>query len=608
MKRFKIIEETTQYITAEEQTNTDARHLVTGSHDVLIDKNRKVRIRNGFSRLGAANTTLTPIRNAMTWQTSSGTELPVRTYDDELEVHLGTVDGQELNTWYRIADGWSTTTVPRFAPWFNDGESLDELLFVVGDDNMYRWNGAVCVVDSVTGTTITKEGTDTFAKNRFYTTGNKTLVNVRTGTEYTYTGGEDTTTLTGIADTTGIIAGDVLIQKIVTNANKPAADRNNHTIFVFENQVLVGSEDDQEVYISSNSDPTDFSYSAPRVAGEGALLTLDGTSKGFGTLGNILVIFAGRDSIFRAEYTEIAVSTTLAETLKVKKLQAGVNQGAQNPETIVQINDAIAYLSYEPALRFIQTPGEFGGINPKTLSNPIKPDFDAATWTNACAMFYKNALYLSAPSDGNVFILEFSEDADGKLRRFWQPPQTLPVRAFSVISESLHGHSNAVPETYQLFTGYSDINSADEKLPITAQANWSYRNYGDRANLKDFDEYFVEGEITPSTDLTLDLYFDYGGTTSKVSQTIGGSDDNITEETILMASLGQQPLATLPLGGSYETPPEAKKFRVIFEIPKESFHEIQPRFNTDGADKYWSILAHGPNVKLSTGRNTVIRQ
>lgn len=75
-----------------------------------------------------------------------------------------------------------------------------------------------------------------------------------------------------------------------------------------------------------------------------------------------------------------------------------------------------------------------------------------------------------------------------------------------------------------------------------------------------------------------------------------------------MASLGQQPLATLPLGGSYETPPEAKKFRVIFEIPKESFHEIQPRFNTDGADKYWSILAHGPNVKLSTGRNTVIRQ
>lgn len=610
MRKFALTEECLGYVTAEDKTNTDPRHLVAGSRNVLIDKNRKVRTRNGFSRLGVANESLTPIRQAVTWQTSSDSERPMRVYDDELEVYFDEIDGTEIAAWKRVANALSTTAIPRFAPWFNDGENLDELLFVLGDDNLYRWNGAACVVSSVAATAITKTGTDTFGQARFYAVGNKTLVNIRTGTEYTYTGGESTTTLTGIADTTGIIAGDILIQKIITNTDQPEASRNNHTLYVFENQVFVGSDDDQKIYISQNDTPTDYTYSSPRVAGEGGLLTLDGPSKGFGTLGDLIIIFAGRNSIFRAEYQEIAVGSTLAETLKVKKLQTGVDQGAQSPELIVQINDALAYLSYEPALRYIQTPGEFGGINPKTLSNPVKPDFDAETWTNGMMVWYKNALYLSAPTNNREYILEFSEDADGKLRRFWQPPQTLPVRAQSIISNGLYGHSNAVPETYKLFDTdvISDVNSSDEKIPIDARAVYAYRSYGNRANLKTYDEYFVEGEITPATSATLQLLYDYGGTTQIIEKIIDGSDQDLIQETILNTSLAQQPFGAQPLGGSMEAPPDTAKFRVVFEFPKEDFYEIQPIFYTNDTDKYWSVLSHGPNTQVSARKDSLIRK
>lgn len=601
--RFQIIDETLQYATAPEITNTDERFLVSGSKNVLIDRQRKVKTRNGYSRYGAANSALTPIRSAITWNTSTGTELPIRMYDDELEVYTS-------SAWRRILASWSTTETLRFAVWFDSTENLDQLLWVQGDDKLYKWGGLVAVVDSVTATTITKTGTDTWQQARAYTTGSKTLVNTRTGTEYTYTGGESTTTLTGIADTTGIVAGDILIQKVVTHDNEPADGRTNHTIFVYENQVCLGSEEDDEVYLSSNTDVTDYSFSSPRVAGEGALLTLDSPSRGFGDLNGDLICFAGRSSIFAMNYTEIAVSTTLAETPQVRKLKIGVDQGAFNADCIIPIGNSLAYLSNEPALRLIEQTGDFE-TQLRTLSNPIKPDFDAETWTNASGIWYKNAIYLCSPTNSLVYILEFIEDADGKLRRYWQPPQVLPVRVFSIISSALYGHSNVVAETYKLFdsTKFSDINSDDEKIPFEAVATFSYRNFGDRVNLKNLDEYYVEGLISPNTDdLDLTLNYDFGGFVQQLTKTIDGTDSDILEERLEATSLGQAPLGQEILGGSMSAPDNTSKFRVIFELAREDFREIQAQFSTNAEDRYWAIIARGPNAKMSARNNNLIKK
>lgn len=609
MRDFSLVSETLAYVTADEVTNTDPRYLAAGSQNVLIERNRKVRSRNGYSRLGAANAALTPVRQATTWNSSTGLELPVRQYDDELEVYLGTVDGTAINAWTRVAASWSVTEIMRYATWWDTGENLDLLLFVAGDANIYEWGGGVAVVLSITGTTITKAGTATFAQNRFYTSRNRTVVCVRTGTEYTYTGGAGTTTLTGIADTTGLIAGDILIQKVVTQSNKPASGRTNDTIFVFENQLCLGSFDDNEVFISQNDDYDDFTYSAPRVAGEGGLLTLDGPSGGFGALSGNLLAFAGRSGIFKAKYLEITVSTTLAETLSVEKLKTGVDQSAQSPDCIVPIGNSLAYLSYEPALRLLEQPESIEGPQLRTLSNPIKPDFDDETWTNAHGIWYKNALHLTAPASSKHYILEFVEDADGKIRRYWQPPQILPVRALAIISNVIHGHSNSVAETYKLFVNFSDVNSDDDKIPINAIGKFAYRNFKNRALLKNFDEFLVEGEISPATtDLVVTLDYDFGGQTQSIDRTIDGSDEDILLAPIPNSSLGVNPLGQQPLGGSLEVPEDSRKFRVILEIAREDFTEMQVSFETNEVDRFWSIIAHGPNAATSRRRDQTIRK
>lgn len=617
MKSYQLTTEVLEYASAPEPTNTDPRTLVVPSKNVLIDRQRKVTTRLGYSRLGASNTSVTPIRNAWTWKSSTGLELPQRFYDDELEVYLGTVDGTAINAWKRVLASWNTTEVLRATTWWDTTENLDVQVMCIGDANLYEWSGGVAVYSAKGTNTLTKGGTSTWQGARFYVSGTserfsaiteKIIINVRTGTEYTYTGGETTTTLTGVTPdpaSADIVAGDIFVQKVATISNAPASGRTNDTIFSWENHIILGSYDDNELYISkdnasASTDYADFTFSSPRVSGEGELLELDGPGKGFGILGKYLIAFAGNDSIYRTEFEQITVGTTLVETLKARKVNVGVNVGSFGPDSIVSTGNALIYLSNEPAVRLIQEPDQFVGSNPQTLSNPIKPDFDAETFTNAFATWYKNAFYLSSPTNSNVYILEFVEDADGKLRRFWQPPQVLPARPFSIIDDLLYIHSNSVPETYKLFDGYSDTASDDSKLPIHAIAAFSYNNYGKRGNLKSFDEYVVEGIIRTSTnDLNLTLNYDYGGATQSIDKFIDGTDQDITEETLVVASLGQQSLGQTPLGGNTTAPDDASKFQIIFELAREDFRELQAIFSTNESDRYWSILSHGPNAKLS---------
>lgn len=614
MKNPVLTEETLGYMTAADKANIDPRFLVAPSQNVIVDRQRKASSRRGYTRLGASNSALTAVRNSFTWQTSTGTELALRFYDDELEVYLGTIDGIALNGWYRVRSGWSTTAALRADTWWDTGENLDLLLMVNGDDDHYEWGGGVAVIASVGTNTLTKQGTRTWAQNRAYTAGDKVFINVRTGVEFTYTGGETTTTLTSVTPdpaVADIVVNDVFVQKVVTTSNSPASGRNNHTIHVFENQVLYGSDDDNEVYISSNTSHSTFSTSAPRVAGEGELMTLDGPTRGIGTLGKFFIVFSGESSIFKSQYTEITVGSTLAEVMTVKKLNTGQKYGSLGPDTVVMTGNSIIYLSNEPAVREITDPDELEGSDPRTLSNPIKPDFDDEDFTNSYAIWYKNAYYLASSVNSRLYILEFVEDADGKLRRYWQPPQVLPVRALSVITDLLHGHSNTIPESYRLFAEdtYSDTASSDEKVPINAIAAYAYNTYGRRANQKNFDEYWVEGEISPgTTDLELTLNYNFGGHAQVIVRTIDGSDQDILQETILNASLANQPLGQYPLGGALSAPEDAARFAVNFEIAREDFEMIQAVFSTNEVDRFWSIAAHGPNVKLSRRQNTQIKK
>lgn len=621
MERYTSIDDTVEYQTATDPTNSPPNVLVAGSKNVLIDQQRKVKSRAGYTLFGAANPALTPVKpQAPTWNSSNGSEFPMRAYDEFLEVYLGSVDGTDIDAYTQVMDGLEPANTLRFATWYDSAESEDVLLFVQGDSNIYEWGGGVAIVLSIPDSThVTKAGTTTWAENRFYTTRDKKMVCLRTGTVYTYTSGEGSDTLV-VSDSTGLVAGDILIQQVVTNSDKPNSTNINDTIACFNNQVYIGSDNNNLGFISKNSDYDDFAYSSPRLTGEGGLLTLDAPIKGFGPLGNSIIIFAGRSSMFTAAYQQITVGSVLTETLNVVKINTGTDQSAQSQEFISPIGNQLAYLSFEPALRIINNPADIGGIKPATWSNPIKPDFDGIDWTGGSMLWYKNTINLSAPTVSRLYILEFTQDADGRTRRFWQAPQILPVAALSIIMDAFYGHSNAVPETYALFNGgadrdYTDIPTAD-RLPFKAVALFSYsdqyfiprkvRMFANRSTLKCFDQYISEGEITAGTTIMLRLLYDFGGATQIVTKLINGADGGIVDLDNNLSSLGQSSFGTQPLGGSSVEPSNKLRYRVIFDIPKEDYYQIQEEYSTEAVDTYFAVVSRGVNAELSSHVDSII--
>ena len=194
-KKFQTVLETKGYVTLKDKTNIDPRFLVSGSQNMLINDEEKVVTRKGYTLKGASSTVLNAIESAFDWQTSSNTILNLRGEDGTLAVFLGTIDGVVVDAWTDIEDGFTDAGFV-FAPWWDTGENLDILLFVVGTTSLLNWSGGVTTLASATSNTLVKNGSVVWQDTRFLTAGTRKVV--INGTVYTYTGGESTTTLTAV--------------------------------------------------------------------------------------------------------------------------------------------------------------------------------------------------------------------------------------------------------------------------------------------------------------------------------------------------------------------------------------------------------------------------
>jgi len=603
-ERYSLIEDIIGYITNDEESKVDSRALIAPSQNVLIDREKRAGIRAGYTFALETGEGLYSTKSGKTWVNSSGTELPWKfNTDDTLNFFVQDVDGSTLDTWISVLAGLDSDYPLRATTWYNASEKIDEFLFVNHSTSYYHWSGAFAVVGSIPDAThITKAGTTTWAQNRFYTTGNKTMICVRTGTAYDYSAGENSTNLT-VTDSSGLVPGDILYQEIVVLNDNPEAGYINDNIFQFQNNVCYSSDSDQRVFMAKNTDPTNFTPSSPRVAGEGNTFTLDDAGAKFGVVDGKLTMFAG-DAAYIHTFQQQSLSASVTETILTVKKQLGVNQGAFSQETIVQTDSSLVYLSQEPALREVLTESSLGERNIKALSNPIKPDFDAETWTNAVAIWHSSRILLHSRMNSKTYILEYVETSDGGLRRYWQPPQVLPIGAFIPFAGYLYAGSSGSGNTMLLFNGASDYESGGQKTPINARMRLAYNGFGKRANLKNHDELFVTGGISANTnDLLVTLYYDYGGATQISEQFIDGSDQSILLESTESTSIGQQSLGHDPIAGQLSSPVSIAHFEDIKEYAPEDYSLLGIEFSTNELDRSWFITAVGPNVKMSNRKH-----
>jgi hypothetical protein len=585
---MKTITKFEGYNSRVDATKLKEGYLVSGSQNVLSTDGENIKIREGYELLGAASTDLTPIESSYDWATHSAVERNLRSYDDKLEVYYGGV-------WTEIADSFTAVDF-EFAEWWDADEEQDVLLFVNGTPNIYAWSGGITTIASATANTITKNGTTTWAEDRFLTTANygdrKVVIN---GTEYTYTGGEGTTTLTGVTpDPSGEAEDSLAIQSVNTIANKPASGVNNDLISVLNNQLYISDSTKRDVYICKQNDFNTWTSSSPRLPGEAAVLTLDGFPKAYIIQEEFMYISGGTDEWYKVLF-ELSSDGT-KESVNIKRLKTSSNEAAISQGAVCNIKNDVAFVTQENG---IDTLGRLENIDTprsKPISDPIKTELAGYNTTNIHTKYFRNNIYIALPSESLVLIYNLEKG-------YWEAPQTLPIRRLAIIGGNLCGHSNAVPETYTLFTTLNDNGN-----PIDAIAAFSYLQYGERDLYKSLDEWYSEGYISSGTKLTLQLNIDYDGATSNPEYIIDGSDESILFNSTKNIGIGKSKLGDEPLGSTTDDIDTTSKFRQIDTMVKQDFFEIQPIYKTNQVDADWKLLAFGSNVTYSPNKPITIKK
>lgn len=602
------------YRNREDVTNLPPGVLIVGSQNVSTNVSERVQIRKGYRVDGDHSEVIAPIAASFDWLTRNNGEKHLRAgfltsagNDGKLQYRY--VDSAGIVTWRDLLTGLTSVSY-NFCTYWNSTESLREVLFVNGTSNIFQWNGAVTTFASATATTLTKQGTDTWADTGFYTAGTRTVV--INGVSATYTGGEGTTTLTGVSvDFSATTVGAVIHQAVRTTANSAmtgiTSTFKNGLIANLNNQIFVGSLTSSVVWISQVNSFTNYTSSTPRQSGEGASLILDANIVAFQPQENYMYVSAGQDLWYNISF-QLQTSTVgvTYEQVSALPLKTGRQQGAQSQAMVSHMKNNIIMVTNEPTIDLMgRLENYFGTPMTQNISDPIKLDVDAYDFTDGSIFYFQYYIYVAVPREGIVLPYNLATKS-------WDAPQTLPISRFYIVDGELYGHSYYSSESYKLNEGYADrVYTGFEGYPIDAKAQFSYQNYGTRYALKSANAFYIEGYISANTTLTCSITYELDGCSTYKSFKVDGSDAQIVCIPVPGDSLGKVSLGKVKLGGDngrdsiQGLPP---KFRVEKTFNNTNFFECSFGFEILGVDQNFQLLAFGLKTALASEEPVFIKQ
>lgn len=639
---YKIIDKFLGYNSSADKTNLPAGTLIRGSKNVYKTIRGTIATRPGVKKRGSNDTTDAGVKAETVWNTNVGTTRVLRVNNNKLQVESDIVTSGTY-VWYNLLETSTlvhpAATLTRFVfdTWWDNTELSDILLMVRGDDKILHWRGGIAKVASATANTITKSGTETwfeigFAKN---TSADKRIM--IGGVEYAYTGGEDTTTLTGVTpDPSAVAVDSVAISAVMVNNNKPADTYEADFLKVIGNQAWVGSYSSRVIRISVDDNFTTFTQSNVIVYGDPDAIILDSNAKGIGISGDgRVIIFAGDSDMYvikpnddltqSQSFTPPVVGGTgrnVIQRIQKKKLPGGT--AALGHEFIDNLGGNLVWLDQKNRLRAVGTFANVDAINPANLSLPVQTELSEDDFTGGhlkvVGDIEGDTVYITAPNNARDWMYQVRESIDeaGQVvsEKIWQPPQIRGISRFSVISGVLHGHSNKNPMLYKIWDTdqWFDDDSSGEEIPYIPVIRFSYQNHGRVQGQITFENIFAEGYMMEGFDLKGAVYMDYQGAS-------GIRDISISNDTTVAkffsgvdtpnlgdAYVGQNPLGDgiLPEAGDQENVP---KFRAMVALPQpKDFFEYSLEFYSLVTDCRWELLRFGTNVRQSVQNATFIKK
>lgn len=515
-----------------------------------------------------------------------------------------------------------------FCNFWDTTNLVKDVLWVDGSSNMYAWNGSVATFASATAATVTKQGSKTWAQEGFSPTGSITI----NGVTATYSGGYNSTTLTGVSvDFSATAVATIIPQTPITTALSAMTNiLSTFTPTVIgcgrKNQVYVGSSTSNNLYISKTNSYTDYSFTTPvRIVGEGCLIPLDSSPVKFiaqqvntQTDYSLSVDMAISEGLGTWAVIRATLSADLTkETLEHIRIDTPPLKGAQSERLCCKMENNIMFVANDNSANFFGQTSYQSVAAINDFSYPIIDDMNSYDFTDGSIFYDRNFAYITIPKSGIIRIYNmtdqtqqyssFKRDMEDVTQQpwFWESPVTYPISGFYYTPDKgLCGHGYNTSESYELFTGGS-LNGQE----IDYNATFAFDDKGDRTQSKGSDEIYVEGYIKQNTEVTVQVASDLDSFQTSQSKVIDGSDPDTVAFGSGAHSLGKNNLGSQPLGGAQQQASSLPAwFHVIKTYVEVAGYLEQTSFSLKGIDLQFELLTFGTNSLMTAEGNNAITQ
>ena len=564
--RFKGFED------RDEQSQNRGAFVV--GQNMTFSSSRIPTMRSGYAVVGSELANATPVNRAWVFETREGIQWELKAYDTFLYAYAPGV----TTDFVLLLSGLTAGLTFGYGNVGVLTESTNHTYFCNGTDSFYRFNGAHATVSGSSVNTISIAAS-TWTALGFYAATNKIMIN---GTEYTYTGGEGTATLTGVTpDPSSVPIGAVAIQspQILSGGSYPLKGQ---VVFAHDGRLHAREDIKKSVWAYSKLDnPSDFTTGSSDGDGGAKEIEMGGPLLAYGNINGAIVGFKSRllkslEFIQSGTFVDSPKWTTLVPTD-----DKGTSLGATNQKST--FSSPIGLVFVTPDKRMVLLTGVTANNEPQyiSISDLVQPVFSTGVHDTGSGICVDNTIWYSFKQDitstfNDVVIrgdlTRQSRTADGKiLPVVWDTPYIgwnvndwTAVRNVTTGHIDVHWHSSINSNTYVITT-----DKTDNTLPFTSTLRTWAETFGKPYLQKKIDYVYLEVSMSQSTKLLATLLYDEDGVTQSKEFTLLGTDPQIFDSSVY------NPFGANPYGsqmfGSNPTSSSLKRYRYWLETDNNKY-------------------------------------
>jgi len=347
---------------------------------------------------------------------------------------------------------------------------------------------------------------------------------------------------------------------------------------------LQGSDQAGSMFVSKLLDPTTFTFSASRIAGEGDILNMPyGGGELTDIKGQESAIYAYKKGYVESvSYSQDANDYAIRVPLKTGKGSVGkVIKGADD-QYFMTIDKTFTSLGRIKTKDILPQTENIGVSIKRLLDSYDHTDFNGIEFNNKIYTCHKT----SSDENYNNVILVYN-----KSTKSYEGIWALPAGYFFEYLTNLYYAESNGANVWQMLIGKSDVQDATTTYPVTSDWRSNFFNVLPmKNNTQGINSVFLEGYITANTSFTFNLYKDFSDVAT-LSFTFGGSEESEMVGDSLNRFMGSTALALEPIG-TVDAPGSdgRRRFQFIVYFPYIYGETFSTGITSEGKNQDWEII------------------